>query len=283
MNILDLVNKKASQVKYETSKFPDGQQQLKIVAYPTPSTEVDGVQIKTRLNSFLDLELIICTVSSLREAGIKSIHLYAPYFLGSRSDRKFELGSNNYLKDVICPIINNLHFDSVTVLDPHSDILEACLNNFKKINNYKFVEWAFEQMTPCPDFDNTVLLSPDAGALKKIYKASDFILFRGDVVACSKARDEKGNLTNTVVPEIHFEKNHVIIDDICDGGATFINIAKEIKKLPTTGKLYLVVTHGIFSKGFGELQQYFDKVYTTNSYQDLMPDTQLFVKQYNVF
>ena len=29
-------------------------------------------------------------------------------------------------------IINSLNFESVTVLDPHSDVLEACLNNFKQ-------------------------------------------------------------------------------------------------------------------------------------------------------
>lgn len=45
----------------------------------------------------------------------------------------------------------------------------------------------------------------------------------------------------------------------------------------------LIVTHGIFSKGFGELQQYFDAIYTTNSYKQLNPDTQDFIKQLNVF
>jgi len=31
------------------------------------------------------------------------------------------------------------------------------------------------------------------------------------------------------------------------------------------GNLYLAVSHGIFSNGFGELAKYFERVFTTNS------------------
>jgi phosphoribosylpyrophosphate synthetase len=54
----------------------------------------------------------------------------------------------------------------------------------------------------------------------------------------------------------------IIVDDICDGGRTFIEIAKQ---LPNTNSLTLVITHGIFSKGLKELEAYFDKIITTNS------------------
>ena len=37
----------------------------------------------------------------------------------------------------------------------------------------------------------------------------------------------------------------------------------------TYGKIYLIVTHGIFSKGFEELSKYFDGIYCTNSYKDI--------------
>ena len=107
-----------------------------------------------------------------------------------------------------------------------------------------------------------------------------------------KDRDKDGKLTLCNVPLYQHEvfgydeykgKDFIIIDDICDGGATFINIAKWFKDRTMQNKIYLIVTHGIFSKGFGELQQYFDGIYTTNSYQDLNPDTQLFIKQLNVY
>ena len=34
-------------------------------------------------------------------------------------------------------------------------------------------------------------------------------------------------------------------------------------------KIYLVVTHGIFSAGFAELSRNFEHIYTTNSYRDI--------------
>ncbi len=34
-------------------------------------------------------------------------------------------------------------------------------------------------------------------------------------------------------------------------------------------KVYLIVTHGIFSAGFAELTQYFEGIYTTNSYREI--------------
>jgi phosphoribosylpyrophosphate synthetase len=73
----------------------------------------------------------------------KKINLYVPYFLGARSDRKFTEGGINYLKDVICPIINSQKFKkSVTILDVHSDVIEACIKNYKKIDNVKLVKFA---------------------------------------------------------------------------------------------------------------------------------------------
>jgi phosphoribosylpyrophosphate synthetase len=99
--------------------------------------------ITARLNSFKDVELLICAVQALRNIRPNcQISLYTPYFLGSRSDRKFQEGGVNYLKQVICPIINSLNFYSVVVLDPHSDVLEACLNNYEKADNHILVKWA---------------------------------------------------------------------------------------------------------------------------------------------
>lgn len=304
MKTLNLVYSDNSDVKYEISRFPDGQQQVKVTNFLQHNLTkskianeaiADPVLIKSRLNNFTDLELIICTVKSLRKLRVKEIHLYTPYFLGSRSDRQFEEGSNNYLKDVICPIINSLKFESVTVLDPHSNCLEMGLNNFKPLDNRELVKFALSRIYEPNTKDNFVLVSPDAGASHKIYKAAELQYFRGDIITCSKERDKDGKLTKTIIPSlpsIELERDLIIIDDICDGGATFINIAKMIKLRGQLGKIYLIITHGIFSKGFKELSQYFDGIYCTNSYSDVTPPINFTdihdyiknkVKQLNVF
>lgn len=330
MKTLDLTSLDNSDIKYKIQNFPDGQKNIVINKmeinlsliintvniihqYPNKDTII---QIKSRLNNWLDLELIICTVASLRELGVEEIHLYIPYILGARSDRKFQNGGNNYLKHVICPVINSLNFKSVTCIDPHSDVLEACINNFKKINNVKLVTFALNKIANIKnevilfDFDkilnNVILISPDAGANKKIYKLAEQIGYKGDIITCSKDRDVEGKLTKVNVPLTEndssgytvkykddcSEKDFIIIDDICDGGATFINIAKELKAQKMKGKIYLIVTHGIFSKGFKELNKYFNGIYCTNSYSNIgdyhqkITDYKLIktnVKQLNVF
>ena len=135
--ILNLAYPSRSTVGYKVSKFPDGQQTVDITYAYEAQFVGENVLISSRLNSFKDLELIICATQALRELNCGSISLYVPYFLGSRSDRKFKKGGVNYLKQVICPIVNSQNYTRVTTMDPHSDVLEACLNNYVKIDNIK--------------------------------------------------------------------------------------------------------------------------------------------------
>jgi ribose-phosphate pyrophosphokinase len=307
--------------KYEISRFPDGQQSIRLIenGYNTfeslkDSDKQHGIMIKSRLNTFSDLELIICATQALKEVGVKNIELYIPYCIGARSDRKFMEGGINYVKHVIAPIINSQGYSKVTILDPHSDVLEACINNFKKEDNIDLVSFAFKDYflskgfkTWSPkNFDNVCLVSPDAGALKKVFHVAEKIGYKGEVVIASKHRNlETGKIDYTNVPMSvnDADKDVFIIDDICDGGRTFIEIAKavdEVRKLSSSvkrehyGKNYLIVTHGIFSFGFDFLVQHFDGIYCTNSVIDIrdgiIVDTfsrhktiHSLVKQQNVF
>lgn len=56
----------------------------------------------------------------------------------------------------------------------------------------------------------------------------------------------------------------LIVDDICDGGGTFIGLAEELKR-KNAGKIYLAVSHGIFSKGIDKLD-FLAHVYATDAY-----------------
>jgi ribose-phosphate pyrophosphokinase len=303
---LDLTNQENSTIKYQIQKFPDGQQNIVIKSSCDPTFPIYNgislsdmtkysVEILSRLNNWKDLELIVCAVASLRNLGIKEIHLYVPYILGARSDRKFEMGGNRYIKEVIAPVLNFLNFESVTCIDPHSYVLENCINNFYYITNKRLVEFAlFNTYSSSKPKGNFILVSPDAGASHKIYKLAEQIGYKGDIITCSKERDVDGKLTRTVVPTSfdHVGKDFIIIDDIADGGRTFINIAKELKRQfegsATKNKIYLIVTHGIFSAGFEELNEYFDGIYCTNSYSNQTvngisnPGSEK-IKQLNVF
>jgi ribose-phosphate pyrophosphokinase len=275
MNILNLADPEKSDIDFKISNFPDGQQSITIEPKGYSfSTKIKNVEIKSRLNSFRDLELIICANQALLEMGAKQVYLYVPYFLGARSDRKFLEGASNYLKTVICPIINAQNFTEVHVLDPHSDVLEACLNNYKKTSNHVLVSHAIVKSSSAAITfkEQVTLVSPDAGALKKIYDVAEQFGIE-DIVVASKHRDIKtGKITHTDVPGLSTQnvaKHFLIVDDICDGGRTFIELAKAIRTVrpqaQTNDTITLVITHGIFSSGLKELNKLFDGIYTTNS------------------
>jgi ribose-phosphate pyrophosphokinase len=280
LNLVDLEN---SDIKYKISKFPDGQQSIKLDMVDADLPNKITVSITSRFNSFLDLELIIAANQALREFSyVENVKLNVPYFLGARSDRKFEAGTSNYLKTVICPIINAQKFSRVTVLDPHSDVLEACLDNYHKHNNHRLVKDALTAIDNKNDAQERIcLVSPDAGAYKKIFDvAKEFGINR--IITANKVRDIKtGNIIRTEVPTLdqHADLKYVIIDDICDGGRTFVELAKAMKESRPSAKIYLIVTHGIFSAGFDTLNQYFEGIYTTNSVKRLVNTN---VTQFNV-
>jgi len=294
--LLNLVNPEDQlSCKYEISKFPDGQQSVRIIennhdTFENLRGQTHGIKIKSRLNDFRDLELIICATQALREIGVKTIRLYIPYCVGGRSDRKFQDGGINYIKQVIAPIINSQGYEKVTIMDPHSDVLEACINNFEKVDNLRVVQdslikhWTSDGKI-ISDMSKIVFLSPDAGALKKVHKVADNFQSKYDVVVCTKHRDLNGKLSKTTVPltDEMLNKDLFIVDDICDGGGTFINIARIIKENEQfKGRIYLIVTHGIFSKGFEDLGEYFNGIYTTNSISDVVDENKL-ITRFNIF
>ena len=283
--ILNLAYQDNSEIKFKISKFPDGQQTIDLTNFFLARS----VRIQSRLNNFKDLELILCANQALQNLGVGKVHLYVPYFIGSRSDRKFQEGGINYLKQVICPIINSQNFASVTVIDPHSDVLEACLNNYVKEDNHRLVEWSLSQIDNKNDAqDRICLVSPDAGAYKKIFDVAKRFKIE-KIITATKVRDMKtGNILHTEIPVLdqHNDLTYVIIDDVCDGGRTFIELAKVIKEGRPTAKVFLIVTHGIFSAGFKTLNEYMDGIFCTNSYRDVSDDEyeeKTNVKQQNIF
>jgi len=251
--------RKEDSLFFKKFSYPDGQQNVVINIYEK------HYQIVSSFNNFQHLELIICAVTAIRNLNNRAnIILYIPYLLGARSDRQFQNGGTKYLKDVIAPILNSLHLEEIICYDVHNEVLaDACINNLTCLTNYTFVESILKTRT------NYCICSPDAGSEKKIYELCKYLKFTGDLIKCQKIRElSTGKIIETKVDTTIVDlqnKDVYIIDDICDGGRTFIEIAKRLKLL-NCGNLYLVVSHGIFHNGFSELKEYFKNVYTTNSF-----------------
>jgi ribose-phosphate pyrophosphokinase len=248
------------EIDFESFVFYGGEPHIKLKPQQTFSV---GVVVTQRINSFQDLGMICMAVDALGRMEASLDTLIIPYFPAARQDRVMVPGEPLSVK-VYADIINNLGFKRVVVLDPHSEVTPALLKGCVAVPNYVFIR---EVMTHLEI--NVKLVSPDGGALKKIYKVAEY-LGGIEVVECSKSRDVKtGKLSGFKVNVEDLKGGDcLIVDDICDGGGTFLGLASELKH-KNAGNLYLAVTHGIFSHGLDELSKIFTRIFSTNSIKEM--------------
>lgn len=230
--------------------FPDGQPHVNLQGIE----EGDAVKVVCSITDTSKLLQLLQTANALDHLFAQKKVLVIPYLMGARYDRLMNHGDSIDL-EVIAQLINTCSFEKVYLFDVHSDVAALLIHRSVCISNESLVKM-YEQ-------PNAVLICPDAGASKKIGKYFGWNSNIQEVVYCSKNRDlQTGALTLEVLEPAACEgRNCVIIDDICDGGGTFLAIAEKIKPAHLT----LIVTHGIFSKGFVQLQQHFQHIIVSNS------------------
>ncbi|MFK7748445.1 MAG: ribose-phosphate diphosphokinase [Kordia sp.] len=245
-------------IDFETFTFSGGEPHIKI-----KEAVNDAVTITQRITSFNDVGFILLATDALRRMNVKEINLFIPYFPAARQDRVMVSGEPLSVK-VYTDIINSQNYEKVTVFDPHSEVTPALLNNVAIIDNHEYVKQCLASIK-----EEIVLISPDGGALKKIYKLSAY-LGGIEVIECSKKRDVKtGELSGfTVYTDDLKGKTGVVVDDICDGGGTFLGLGKALQE-KNSGDLHLIVSHGIFNKGFEQLESIYKTIFTTNSFRNV--------------
>lgn len=244
---------------FESFIFNGGEPHIRI----NPVKNLNKVFVTHRINSFNDLGLLCIAIDALKRMGIKDINVITPYFPGARQDRVMVKGESLTVK-VYASIINNLKLNSITIFDSHSDVTPALLDNCISIPNHDFIKHIMPQIPK-----ETILISPDAGASKKIFKLAQILGF-DNIIECGKRRNvATGELLGFTVPvEDIGNKPCLIVDDICDGGGTFLGLAEQLKN-KNAGNLYLAVSHGIFSKGISQLSSIFENIFTTDSIKSM--------------
>lgn len=228
-------------------QFPGGER------HPVVPEVGREVELRADLWSPADVMDMLLTVDALRRAGAREIRLEIPYFPYARQDRVANLGEALGVK-VMADLVNGLRVDSVTVWDPHSDVTPALLDRCRVIPQWHF--------TAALSGTWDAFVAPDAGAWKKAY---DGAAARGiPMIPALKHRDTRtGEITGTVCPGDFTGKRLLIVDDICDGGRTFIDLAVVLKN-QGAASVDLFVTHGIFSRGEDILRPHIDAIYCPN-------------------
>lgn len=191
--------------------------------------------------------------------------LELPYIPNARQDRTKHPEDIFTLK-YFAEIINSLNFDSVEVLDPHSNVSSALINNIVVKNpSDKIAEAYFRINKELGDDSFVLMFYPDEGACKRY---SD--KFTTPYAFGIKERDwETGKIKGLSVfgdTGLISGNNVLIIDDICSKGGTFFHSAKKLKELGAE-KIYLYITHCENTILEGDLleSELIEKVYTTDS------------------
>lgn len=230
-----------------------------------------------------EIFMLICIVKHLRSKSkmYKNVefNLTMPYVVNGRLDRTHSDNEVFTLK-YFTEIINNLNFNKVVIVDPHSIVSEALIDNVCVIRPSNIISNVIDKILCLNDFERDVVIYfPDDGAYKR-YK--DMPCFKD--LKCVYGKKERDWKTGQILGLEIYDKNGckltnelencdvLMVDDIISYGGTLAYSADRINELGAN-KIYAYASHtensvldqekGTFLKrlDYGII----DKLYTTNS------------------
>lgn len=241
-------------VKFTTTIFPDGTSQIWKMDESAMSTDGDNYILWLFEN---EAELIqVCQLAQLcYDVFDTSVDLVCPYLPYARQDKEVDNKLSFALK-TFTEILYNAGITRIEAFDPHSK---------------SEMVFPMESTTPA-EFHRTLFNTigydyvcyPDKGAADRYAKTTAKPFIWAEKIRDQQTGEITGLKMNTSGQNLK-RKKILIIDDICDGGMTFIKVAEALRQFDPE-KIDLAVSHGLFSKG---KQVLFDagisEVHTTNS------------------
>lgn len=227
--------------KVRQEHFPDGSLHLMVGENDIYLTSENIIQWEYKDDS--ELFTLICLKRMIDEKvalnrSNKGISLILPYIPHARMDR-VEDDTTAFTLKYFCEVINSLHFNSVYLTDPHSNVAVALLD--RCIAHYTSDVTIDDVVDFIYDKDKVILFYPDEGAMKRYSKHITEYPYTFGI----KHRDwETGKITSYKVaePSAVEGKKVLIVDDICSKGGTFTHAADALSEAGAAS-IYLYVTH----------------------------------------
>ncbi|ROP72309.1 phosphoribosyltransferase family protein [Curtobacterium sp. PhB115] len=240
---------------FSTMRFPAGEAHVKVAndtAEPGGTTEIATL----RGTSGDDLLMLGMWADAVRQRGSKSVALI-PYLPGARQDRGIPFGAKVY-----ADVLNGFHLDQVIAFDPHSPVIVGLVDNLTVVTSERVVaEAVIRGHDGGSPYDG--IIAPDKGAVARATAVADACglpLYRAE----KHRNPDTGKLDGFTCEPLPETGRFLVVDDICDGGGTFMGLAGSTG-LPKE-RLGLWVSHGVFSGRAPQLAEHFGEIVTTDSY-----------------
>jgi ribose-phosphate pyrophosphokinase len=203
--------------------------------------------------------------------------LVIPCLFGQRQDRVNPTGDTLFTAKSVGKLINSLNLPKVYVLDPHSDVSSSVIDRCLPVG----VDEIWMHHLGDEPGDYQAVIAPDVGAAKRASKVADLLKLplrqgfkKRDVASGKLAGFGVESMLDLRDPEHpNYEPKVLVVDDLCDGGGTFIGLADELDREGVRADLF--VTHGIFSKGTADLRRRYERLICTDSVISLRPDVEI--------
>lgn len=252
------------EIPYKSWVFPGGEVGIKLQKIPQVGDNVlvDARGILSPKDIFELLQ--ICNAFDDRI----DITLNLPYIPYARQDRICNEGEA-FALEIFAKMLFELPIAKLIVTDPHSKIFHKLFTDNCKKDIHLIIKPQIQITNPLYHKNKyDLVVFPDAGASEKYSVESIRTGLRFPMThAMNKYRTENGVVYSELSDreKLIFEgKRILVVDDICDGGRTFISLANIISKDTNLKELDLYVTHGIFSNGLSQLFNYYDSIYCHN-------------------
>jgi ribose-phosphate pyrophosphokinase len=185
------------------------------------------------------MELLIF-IDSLRRASAKRITAVIPYFGYARQDRKAE-GRTPITAKLVANLLTEAGAHRVLTMDLHADQIQGF---FDIPLDHLTAEPVITEYVRGLDLENTVVVSPDLGNMKKSHGYAACL--GADIAVIDKRRiDDQNTRAVNIIGEVE-GKTVLMFDDMVTTAGTICEAAKLLRERGVSD-IYVAATHGVFA------------------------------------
>lgn len=167
--------------------------------------------------------------------------------------------------------LTNMGISNIVTFDAHDPRVQNAipLNGFDSFNPpYQFMKALFREVPDLKaDKEHLMVISPDEGAMHRAVYFSNVL---GVDMGMFYKRRDYSTVVNGKNPIVAHEflgddvagKDVIIIDDMISSGESMLDVAKQLKDR-NAGRVIVCTTFGLFTNGFEQFDEYYEKGYIT--------------------